>query len=405
MNLLQDIITYVRRIIKSPSNAVITDSLIIDYINRFWIMDVDARIQLFDLKKVYQFQTIPGFDQYNMPLYDIQTEEGMQSINFYPVYQVLQGPAYINGIQVQLQTQRSVFYNAYPKVVQQVVQVGTGNGTTGPYNLSFPIQPANSSPLNPPIQYILRGHVDMQGIISTGANEDPPLVTALEIINNQTFIQDIPVTNVFPAVYITSTASDGSNIIVCDSGQFLDGNLNYGLLMEQGKAPNGNLPLTNGPGANYTTTQNTINYFDGTIQNLFFPVAVPNGAQINAQFYFFQSGLPRGILVYDNIITLRSPPDRQYLVEIEVYMTPAAFLTGSNAIPFAYMSEYMARGAARKILADTGDVEQFNFYEPFFKEQEMLVWKRSQRQFTATRTQTIYSNPGILSGYQSFSGQ
>src|SRR6185295_17806789 len=74
MNLLKDIITYVRRIIKSPSNAVITDSLIIDYINRFWLMDVDARIQVFDLKTKYQFLTTPGVDKYNMPLYDTQTE-------------------------------------------------------------------------------------------------------------------------------------------------------------------------------------------------------------------------------------------------------------------------------------------------------------------------------------------
>ena len=55
------------------------------------------------------------------------------------------------------------------------------------------------------------------------------------------------------------------------------------------------------------------------------------------------------------------------------------------------MAEYIARGAARKILSDTGDVEQFQFYEPLFKEQELLVWKRSQRQWTATRTQTLYS--------------
>ena len=37
-------------------------------------MDVDARLQLFDLKTTYQFQTSPGVDQYNMPLYNIQTE-------------------------------------------------------------------------------------------------------------------------------------------------------------------------------------------------------------------------------------------------------------------------------------------------------------------------------------------
>ena len=72
MNLLNDIITYVRRIVKAPSNTVLTDDLIIDYINRFWIMDVDARIQLFDLKTQYQFQTSPGVDRYNMPLYIVQ---------------------------------------------------------------------------------------------------------------------------------------------------------------------------------------------------------------------------------------------------------------------------------------------------------------------------------------------
>jgi hypothetical protein len=79
------------------------------------------------------------------------------------------------------------------------------------------------------------------------------------------------------------------------------------------------------------------------------------------------------------------------LVELEAYLTPAAFLDSAAAIPFGYMAEYIARGAARKILSDTGDVEQFMFYEPLFKEQEMLVWKRSQRQFTSTRTQTIFS--------------
>ena len=99
MNFINDAITYIRRIIKSPSNAVISDDLIIDYINRFYISDVDARLQLFDLKKTYQFQTIPGVDKYNMPLYNIQLETGSptspgtnnQSISYYPVYQGFKG--------------------------------------------------------------------------------------------------------------------------------------------------------------------------------------------------------------------------------------------------------------------------------------------------------------------------
>src|SRR5271165_4564172 len=120
MNLLEDIITYVRRIIKSPSDAVITDNLIIDYINRFWIMDVDARLQLFDLKTTYVFQTAPGVDQYNMPLYDVQTQgtgAGSSTISFYPVYQGFLPTARINGVDAPFFTQKSQFFDMWPNYV------------------------------------------------------------------------------------------------------------------------------------------------------------------------------------------------------------------------------------------------------------------------------------------------
>ncbi len=471
MNLLSDIITYVRRIIKSPSNNVITDNLIIDYINRFWIMDVDARIQLFDLKTKYQFQTTPGVDQYNMPLYDLQIEGSnpTSSINYYPVYQGFLNPCYINGIPVTLQTQQNNFYNIGTNITQQLPIVAVGNGTQGPYTFQFPIVSGFNTPPNPPTNGLLRGHVDLQGVIDFSMSpgnvyQDPPIVT-----NFNTFI---PTTSVDSKVWITSTAADGSNIVVTDSGQFLKGDVNNGLLMEPGKAPFGNQGLPGGylnsfaitgitqasqavltattsfqPGQSVliqnvngmteindnsyivvsnsgttltidvdstgfsayvsgglvSTIQNVINYLSGEVTELFFPVAVPPGNYINAQCLFFQSGLPRGILFYNNCIILRSPPDQQYLVELTAYLTPCAYLQGSSAVQFAYMAEYIARGAARKILADTGDIEQFNFYEPLFKEQETLVWKRSQRQFTANRTETIYSQ-GVNQGQIGFSG-
>lgn len=392
MNLLSDIITYVRRIIKSPSDAVISDNLIIDYINRFWLMDVSARMQVFDLKTKYSFQTTPGVDQYNMPLYDIQVEPGSQNIASFPVYQGFLGPAYINGVPVHFQTQKNEFFASYFNLVQNLPAIAVGNGTDGPYTLRIPLLPNIASPQNPPFQGILRGHVDITGIISTGQNEDPPLVTDTEINDEDDFIGQMPVTSVESKVYFTSIAEDGSNVIICDSGQFLEDNVNYGLLMQPGKAPNGNLPLTNGQPPFYSATQNTINYFTGVAENVYFPVSIPQGQNINAQCYFYQTGLPRSILYYNNTLTLRSPPARQFLVELDAYLSPAAFLNTASAIPFGYMAEYIARGAARKILSDTGDTEQFFFYEPLFKEQELLVWKRSQRQWTATRTETIYSH-------------
>ena len=387
MNLLQDVITYVRRIIKSPSNAVISDSLIIDYINRFWLMDVDARIQLFDLKQKYQFMTTPGVDRYNMPLYNVQVEPGPQNIGMFPVYQGFLGPAYVNGVAVQFQTEKNYFFNIYPNIVQNLQAVAVGDGTST-YSFTVPIISQSTTP-NPPFNSIIRGHVDITGIISTGNNIDPPLSSNSNAVAN---IAAMPTTSVDSSVFISSIDSTGANVIVADSGQFLTGNVNYGLLMNPGTAPYGNTALSGG----YSTTSNTINYLTGEV-NVNFPTSIPAGNNINIQCYYFQGGLPRSILYYNNTITLRSPPAFQYLVELDAYLAPAAFLNTSSAIPFGYMAEYIARGAARKILSDTGDVEQFMFYEPLFREQEMLVWKRSQRQWTSTRTQTIYSQ-GYIQG-------
>lgn len=384
MNLLSDIITYIRRIVKTPSDAVLSDALIIDYINRFWILDVDARIQLFDLKTKYQFQTTPGVDKYNMPLYSVQTEttNPSQNIAMFPVYQGFLGPAYINGEEVVFQTQKGPFFRVWPNIVQNLQVVGIGNGGST-YTLTFPILPNFPNPPNPPLQGLLRGHVDINGIIATSANVDPPIASSATFAN---LLAKIPTTSIDANVFITSIDSNGSNVVVQDSGVFLTGNPNYGMLIQPGSAPFGNSILTGG----YSITSNTINYFTG-VANVTFPVAIPSGNNISAQCYFFQTGLPRAILYYNNVLTLRAPPSNQFLVELDAYLAPAAFFNTEQSIPFAYMSEYIARGAARKILSDTGDWDQFNAYESLFMEQEQLVWKRSQRQFTSTRTQTIYS--------------
>jgi hypothetical protein len=366
-------------------------------------MDVDARVQLFDLKTHYNFQTVPGVDRYNMPMYDVQTEPGNQTIGSYPVYQGFTGTAFIGGIRTPFYTQRSEFFSSWDNYIQPLQAVATGNGTAGPYTITIPFSSNSSVVVNPSPPTILRGHVDMAGIIASGTNQDPPVNNTLLVNPAAPYNGNsiIPVTSVDPAVYFTSTDATGANVVVCDSGQFLTGNVNYGLLMSPGNAPFGNAPLT----SLYTTTNGTINYLTG--QAIFsFPVAIPAGQNINIQCYYFNPGLPRSILFYNNTITLRSIPYTQYLVQLDAYLSPAAFLNTSAAIPFGYMAEYIARGAARKILSDTGDIEQFQFYEPLFKEQETLVWKRSQRQFTSQRTETLFSNnQGGMGGYNSGYGQ
>lgn len=332
-------------------------------------MDVDARMQLFDLKTKYSFQTTPGIADYNMPLYSSQSSDLQSSIAPFPVYQGFMNPCFVNGIQVPMHTQRDSFWKIYPAYVQSLPAVVLGDGVTNTFQLNLPFFPA------------IPGHIDMAGIIATGSTTDP--------IYTNSFIDTVPTTSVYPGVTITYTNPNGSNTVVTDSGQFLlsgTGEELYGLLMQPGNAPLGNLALTGG----YSTTSNTVNYNTGLI-NVTLPSTPAANTPIQVQCYFYEQGIPRAILYYNNIITMRPPPNTQYLVELDCYLSPAAFLTTTQAVPFGYMSEYLARGAARKILSDTGDWEQFTAYEPLFIEQERLVWKRSQRVFTATRTGTIFS--------------
>lgn len=384
MNLLSDIITYIRRIVKTPSNSSLSDNLIIDYINRFWIMDVDARMQLYDLKTTYQFETIPQVCDYNMPLYTPQSSTSQSTIAPYPVYQGFTGTAYVNGIEVQMYTQKDQFWKVFPNYVQSLTSVETGDGTTTSFSFTLPYFPA------------IPGHVDMTGIIYNYSNSstllDPIFATQ---VPNSSGTPTIPYANIQPGVFITYQNNDGSTTTITDSGVFLSGNTSSeitGILIQSSN------PGTINPNPfGYTilgssaTANSTVNYITGSV-TLNCPTAPADGTDIQAQCYFYEQGIPRAILQYNNTLTIRPPPDIPYLIVLDAYLTPAAFLDSSQAIQFGYMCEYLARGAARKILTDTGDVEQFMFYEPLFKEQETLVWKRSQRIITSQRTPTIFSS-------------
>lgn len=361
----------------------ISNVLLIDYINRFLLMDVDARIQLFDYKTTYEFLTVPGIDKYNMPLYSTQqgTTGGQeQAITPFPMYQGFTNVVRINGYPANFYTNRGDFNNIWANFMLDNATAATGDGTAT-YTINLPQFPA------------VPGIVDISGIVSTGSNTDP--------IIGGTLNTTLPATSIYPCVYFQAIDTNGRNIIVSDSGQFLSGNTSgdlYGILMNATNMPKSYAALTGNP----DTSTNTINYNTG-VANITFPTNIPSGNSISAKCYYFQQGIPRSVLFYDNVLTLRPPPDRAYKVEIDAYLTPAALLATSNPITYAYMSEYIARGAARKILSDTGDVEQFQFYEPLFREQEMLVWKRAQRQNTSTRVQTIYSSNPFNQNYNQYS--
>jgi hypothetical protein len=313
-NLLGDLITWVRRIIKTSSDQDILDDTIKDYINRFYIYDMPARLQLFDLKRQYTFETIPNIFMYQFPI---------------TLYQGVKPPAYCDGIPLGYFQTDEQFYNVYPEFVNNQQNLDFGDNTTGPYTLTFGESP------------ILRGFTDDLG-------------------------------NLLPYVYITAFDSGNTQIYIVDDG-------------------NGVLNQTD---STFQTilfaNAGTVNYLTGVAQ--FFTLnPIPTGNPISAQTSPYSPGMPRAMLFFNNIFKLYPVPSRAHKIQIDCFVTPQQFLNTDDAIPFAYMSEYLARGAARKILSDNGDYEQFQFYEPLFREQENNVLRRSSRQNATQRTPTIFS--------------
>jgi len=348
-SLLSDVITYTRRIIKQPNPQDITDSTIGDYVNRFYVYDMPARVQLFDLKTTYTLELSPFVDQYNAPVTYLPTGPVV------PTYQTYLTPAYVDGYQIVMQQSHDQWMKLFPNRVYNSYQTN-GNGTTGPYTFSL---------YEPPV---IQGHRDL--------NLQPPGNT----VNPLGAQEGLLTSN----VYVTAIDVLGNLNVAQDDPQ----SATLGNLIQYDPLNPGNAPIVVG----------TVNYQTGAI-SLTFLYPIGTASAINTQSIPYTPGRPQAILFYDNTFSFRPIPDKPYVFTIDAYYNPAAFLNTSDALPYRYMTEYLARGAARKILQDYGDEDQIKFYEPFFREQENFVLRKTTRQNSNVRTATIYQgqtsfNPG-----------
>ena len=130
---------------------------------------------------------------------------------------------------------------------------------------------------------------------------------------------------------------------------------------------------------NYITGQYTLNFSD----------APGSGIPINSQTFVYQAAQPQSMLYYDGVFQLRPVPDQVYPVKIEVYQRPTELLAGNSPLLQEWW-QYIAYGAAIKVLQDRMDQESVQLLLPEFKAQEHLILRRTIVQQTPNRTSTIY---------------
>jgi len=119
----------VRRLTRSPSSNILSDSELNEYINTFILYDFPQHLRLYNLRSTFTFYTQPNVD-----VYSTETDDPNNTLyNFKNKIQAVHPQAFISGIPAFFTQWRDVFYGYYPQFNSISNRVATADGTTGAF--------------------------------------------------------------------------------------------------------------------------------------------------------------------------------------------------------------------------------------------------------------------------------
>lgn len=338
-NTLADIQNKVRRITGKPSENQITSDQINQYVNTFYVYDLPEHLRLESLRVNYQFVTTA-----NVGIYDFPKD----------LYLTCMPPVFIAGYRSYMTQSRDNFFRINPNLNYLQQSVTTGNDETGPYSFTL---------INSPIM--------------PGFKRNPP--GAYSVSGSGT---DVPASTINWSVLITGQGEAAANGIspwysLIDDGQ-------------------GNLFDPSDTSTLASKARGSINYITGyvSINATGFKDYIPTGNPINAQYVPYVASRPQSCCYYQDQISLYPIPDQAYSVSFEAFMYPTAFLGTNASSTQPQLNEWwqlLAYGAADKIFADNGDMENMQKYRPLLEEQLRLIQRRTLQQYSSERTASIYT--------------
>jgi hypothetical protein len=135
----------------------------------------------------------------------------------------------------------------------------------------------------------------------------------------------------------------------------------------------------------------TITYLTG-VYDITFDVAPANGEEIYIQAKSYNAAKPASVLFTKEKFIFRPVPDMVYRVDVNVYQRPTELALATDMPELAELSQYIAYGAAIKILQDRLDNDTVQLLAPEFDRQEALVMRRTYQQLSEQRTPTIFTS-------------
>jgi hypothetical protein len=285
-----DIFSMARDLSGTGNDFQITDSVLEDLLDSFYLYDFPAKFRSLKLKDKYIFRTIQGINVY-----------AFDSEN----YETVQMPCTVEKGRVQLYQTPDQFYGAW----------GLNNGSGQQFQDNFDFGDDSNGPYSGTVTAINAPSTWLVRSVNTNLLTNP---------NHIGIEQNLLIT--------ANTASGTLN--VWDDG-------------------NGNLigDVLNGPSPIVPGSSGTINYQTGVITGLLFSQNIPQGNPIQIQCLPVQLNIPLAILFFQNQFTLMPPPDQGYTVELVAYRRPSQALDNPNNF-YPELTEWwetLAYGIALKI--------------------------------------------------------
>lgn len=336
---LQDIRNKVRRVTARYTQESLTDSQIDNYVNTFYLYELPENFRNLKLLVPFNFTTTP-----NVACYDFPYQEGFTDPNgnSSPGYNNIKPPVFCQGYLLRYFQDRTSFYSIWPKRTQ-IYQIGTGDGTVGPYTGIIPFAP------------MLRADQDIYGNVT-----EPNVIFSAQNITDNNFIL---------------TATDSPQ-------QVINGPIGTAYAPSDVGDLVGNL-LVEGSNVNYITGQ-----FSFTTT-----VPIPSGIPINVQAIPYMPSRPVDVLFYNQQLTFRPVPTDVFQVEIQAMMLPTQLLSSIATPQLNEWWQYLALGASKLVYTDFPDPEGLEYCLKLLQEQMQLVQRRTLVQLSTQRAQTIFSTP------------
>lgn len=97
----------------------------------------------------------------------------------------------------------------------------------------------------------------------------------------------------------------------------------------------------------------------------------------------YQPQRPLYVLYYNNELTFRGPPNKEYLIKIQAYQVEIQITNG--LLNQDYLYRYICYGAALDIFSDFGEMDKWREIFPAFQRYRALVYSRTQSQYQNQR--------------------